>query len=521
MKKVITFMLALSLLLTFVSMPAMAEEKTKIRVLFIQNNLHGDPNDMEIYKQMEEKANVEIEWIIYPTATWNDKKQLLLAGGDLPDVFYMNALSLTDVNKYSKQGMLVDLTDLIAQYCPNLTAAFDRMPSFKAACTNQENGRIYNVARAAEREAQYMGGQLYINTAWLEKLNLKMPETLDEYYQVLKAFKEKDPNGNGIQDEIPFTFYYNSNVPDEGYTYQALFGSFGYVDSTTGVAPHCILNEQGEIVYAPAQEEYKNAISYFHNMIAEGLWDVEGFTSLDSSAMNAKGYNDPEILGSFISYDETFIVPETRYDDYALVAPLAGPDGQRVWLRNGQSNGNINGTQFQMTAAAKGKEEAIMRWLDCHFDPDFSIQLFLGAEGTTLAKNANGMYEYLPTPDGMSYSEFRYHNAPVHVPCVIAASDWGKTVQVMDEDKQRVDAIKEVYGPYMTQSNLFLLPNTEESDYFLKEGTDLVQFVNNTQVRWLTQGGVETEWDSYLAQLETLGLQKYMTTVNAIYQRMQ
>ena len=520
MKRLIALVLAMTLILSVCSLAA-ADDKVKIRVLFLQNTWHGDPNDMEIYKKIEEMSGVEVEWIIYSSATWNEKKQLVLAGQDLPDVFYMNALSTDDVNKFSQQGMLVDLTDLIPQYCPNLTAVFEKMPHFKAVCTNQDDGRIYNIARAAEREAQYMGGQLYINKAWLDKLGLAIPETMEEYHAALKAFKEQDPNGNGVNDEIPFTFYYNSNVPDEGYTYDSLFGAFGLVDGIEGVAPHFIKTEDGQIVYVPMQEQYKNAIKYFHQMIEENLWDVEGFTSLDSSSMNAKGHNDPEILGSFIAYDETFIVPESRYEDYVLLAPLAGEDGTRLWLRNGKSNGNVNGTQFQMTVAARGKEEAIMRWLDAHFDQDISIQLFLGAEGTTIQKNADGMYEYIPTPEGMSYSEFRYHNAPVHVPCAIPAADWGVTVQVMDEDKQRVDAIKNVYGEYMTQSNLFLLPNNEESAYFLAEGTDIKQYVNNQQVKWLMQGGIDEEWDAYLQKLENMGVQKYIDTVIAIDARMQ
>ena len=179
MKRLIALVLAMTLILSVCSLAA-ADDKVKIRVLFLQNTWHGDPNDMEIYKKIEEMSGVEVEWIIYSSATWNEKKQLVLAGQDLPDVFYMNALSTDDVNKFSQQGMLVDLTDLIPQYCPNLTAVFEKMPHFKAVCTNQDDGRIYNIARAAEREAQYMGGQLYINKAWLDKLGLAIPETMEE-----------------------------------------------------------------------------------------------------------------------------------------------------------------------------------------------------------------------------------------------------------------------------------------------------------------------------------------------------
>ena len=71
------------------SSQAVAEEKgkEKIKVTFIKNEWHGDPNDMEIYKILEEKTGVEVEWQVYSAATWEDKKNLILSSGDLPDVF--------------------------------------------------------------------------------------------------------------------------------------------------------------------------------------------------------------------------------------------------------------------------------------------------------------------------------------------------------------------------------------------------------------------------------------------------
>ena len=97
------------------SSQAVAEEKgkEKIKVTFIKNEWHGDPNDMEIYKILEEKTGVEVEWQVYSAATWEDKKNLILSSGDLPDVFYMNAVNVNDVTKYAPQGMFLDLTDYI------------------------------------------------------------------------------------------------------------------------------------------------------------------------------------------------------------------------------------------------------------------------------------------------------------------------------------------------------------------------------------------------------------------------
>ena len=500
-------------------------EKVKFSVTFLKNEWHGDPNNMEVFQKMAEKANVEIDWQIYENATWPDKKNLILAGGDPPDVFYMNAVNNQDIAKYASQGMFIDLTELVDQYCPNLIKVFEKMPYYKNICINPDDGKMYTIGRGAERDVQYTQALHYINKKWLDQLGMDVPKTVDEHYAALKAFKENDMNGNGdATDEIPFTFHFSLESPKYDFTYSSLFGAFGYVDhagATSGaVTAQHFITDDGELVYVANKPEYRDAIAYYSKFVQEGLWDAEGFTTQDSSVMNAKGNNAVPILGSFVAFDKSFIVSPDYIDDYVILEPLAGPNGERNWLHYGQSNGNVNGTQFVMTANAKGKDAAIMAWLNEHFDPVTSIELFLGPVGTTLKETGSGMLDYIPTPEGMNYSEFRYGNAPVHVPCAIKALDWGKTIQVMDEDINKLQIAKEHYRPYSQQSSLFLIPTQEETKWMQTRGKDIDDYVNKMQVKWMTEGGIENEWDTYVAELEKLGVEEYQAKIQQILDRM-
>lgn len=501
-------------------------EKTKFSVTFLQNEWHGDPNNMEIFQKMAERANVEIDWQIYQNATWPDKKNLILAGGDLPDVFYMNAVNNQDIAKYASQGMFMDLTDLVNEYCPNLVSAFEEMPYYKNICINPDDGKMYAIGRGAERDVQYTQALHYINKKWLDQLGMDIPKTVDEHYAVLKAFKENDMNGNGdASDEIPFTFHFSLEAPKYDFTYSSLFGAFGYVDhagavSGTATAQHFVSDKDGKLVYVANKPEYRDAIAFYSKFVQEGLWDTEGFTTQDSSVMNAKGNNPVPILGSFVAFDKSFILSPEYIDDYVILEPLEGPNGDRNWLYYGQSNGNVNGTQFVVTANAKGKEAGIMTWLNEHFDPTASIELFLGPVGTTLQETSGGMLDYIPTPEGMNYSEFRYSNAPVHVPSAISADAWGKTIQVMEEDINKLEIAKEHYRPYSTQSSLFLIPNAEETKWMLTQGKDIDDYANKMQVKWMTEGGIEAEWDTYVAELEKLGIEEHQAVIQKILDRM-
>ena len=482
-----------------------AEEPAEFSATFLKNDWHGDPNDMEVLKKLEEEANVKVHWEIYPNATWGEKKNLLLNSGDLPDVFYMNAVNAVDIEKYGPQGLFVDLTDLIPQYAPRLQAVLDDMPTFKAICISPTDGKMYTIARAAERPANSLVGQMYFYKPWLDQLNLSIPTTSDEFYTVLKAFKEKDPNGNGQADELPFAFA-NS---EPNYSISSLFGMFGY--GYGGVANNGSMfnNVDGEAVFVPATENFKKAIKYFNKLFQEELFSMEDYATVDTKLLNSKLHSDPVTVGSFIAFNSNIVVPAERLDDYVRIeAPMKGPGGDQLWMLAASKN-NISGTQFVMTKEAEN-QEAIMRWLDAHFDPETSIQLFLGPIGVNLLDNDNdGKLEYAPVPEGQSYSEYRYGNCPVHVPCVIQADQWGKDVDVMEEDVERLDYMQTTLKPYLKQSFVYNYPNADESQYMLTKGKDINDYVVKTQAKWLTEGGIEEEWDGFLKKLNDMGIDEY------------
>ncbi len=67
------------------------------------------------------------------------------------------------------------------------------------------DGNIYALPQVNECYHCMYQQRMWIYKPWLDKLGLKMPTTTDEFYEVLKAFKTKDPNGNGKADEIPLS----------------------------------------------------------------------------------------------------------------------------------------------------------------------------------------------------------------------------------------------------------------------------------------------------------------------------
>ena len=155
-------------------------------------------------KYVQDKTNIQIKWDLVPDKALNDRKQLMLASGDYPEVILHGSLTKDEQMKYGKQGVFIPLNDLIDKYAPNFKKAMVDLPYLKSSISAPD-GNIYALPQINECYHCNYAQKLWINQSWLDKLGLKMPTTTDEFHEVLKAFKEKDPNGNGKRDEIPLT----------------------------------------------------------------------------------------------------------------------------------------------------------------------------------------------------------------------------------------------------------------------------------------------------------------------------
>ena len=216
----------------------------------------------------EEEFNIKFDWQTVPTDGATEKRQIALASGDYPDLFlttpsWVTAFSQTELLKFSQQGVTVPLNDLIDQYAPNIKAAFDKYPLYKAANNRHRTGKIYGIGQFNECYHCSFGYKLWINTKWLKKLNLEMPKTTEDMKKVLEAFKTKDPNGNGKQDEIPISGTGDANgsslVP-------YLMNAFVYTDG------QYYLNVNGGKVESVANKpEWKEGLAYIKSLYDEKL----------------------------------------------------------------------------------------------------------------------------------------------------------------------------------------------------------------------------------------------------------
>lgn len=473
----------------------------------------ADPNEKLINKRLEEKTNVHINWKNYTKDIFPEKRNLAMAGGDLPDAIFDAGYGDYELLKLAKDGAIIPLNDLITQYMPNLKKVLEEAPEYKAMMTAPD-GNIYafpwiEELGSGKERIQAVDAVPWINVEWLKKLGLEMPKTTEELKKVLIAFKTQDPNGNGKPDEIPLSFINKPGAEDVAF----LFASFGLGENPD----HAVVTNEGKVVFTPAEEGYKNAVKYINELYKEGLIDIEAYTQ-DWSTYLAKGKDHR--YGLYFSWDKSNI--SGTDDSYEVMPPLAGPDGE-INVTRTNALGFHRG-RMVITSANKNLETTA-KWVDQMYDPIQSVQNNWGTYGDDKQQNifeydaASNSLKHLPL-NGTAPVELR-EKTSVGGPLAILDSYYGKYTTLPDDAKERMRIVKEIMAPKMKADNVMpsVFNSIEELDRLTTIETDLFAYVLRMRSEWYQNGKIDEQWDAYLKELDRLGLKEWLQIKQSGYDR--
>lgn len=467
--------------------------------------LAPDYSTMSLVQQWEKDTNVHVDWQNLPDNVYQEKKSLILASGDLPDAFFNTGLSDAEVANYGSNGTLIPLEDLIEKYAPNLSKLLKDRPDVRAAITSSD-GHIYTLPSVQELGLKQFSPMLAINTKWLKELGLPTPTTVQQLHDTLLAFKQKDPAGGG--KTIPLSFESGSWTADIADLIAALGGIPDNQD-------HRIV-QNGKVIYTASQHQYKQALETLHQWYQEGLIDPEAY-SQDDKAYLAKGKTTTESLGMFAWWEVKEMVGDNRANDYALLPIVKGVNGQRIASRTNLTD--ISRGAFAITRTDK-YPAATMRWADHLYDPVQSAQTNWGPIGVTLKKDsASGLLVQIPADASTSEGERRQKVAPGG-PFAVTSQDFKTVVAPEPRAAERQKTIQDLYLPYAGNDQYppVMLSN-DELQQVNSVQTDISTLVKQKIAKWVVSGGIDQEWDSYVSQLNSIGLEKMMAVYQQAYDR--
>lgn len=488
----------------------------KVTITMAVGSNVADPNQMSFIKYMEELTNVHIEWITIPTEEIADRLTLIWAGDEYPDAVLGGQTGLPDpAAELYEDGVILPWNDLIDQY----------MPNFKEYCSDYfanimyPDGNIYVMPRITGYYYKNNNQGVVINTKWLENVGMEMPTTIDEFTEVLRAFKEKDANGNGDpNDEIP----YSTRLGDWADAFTMISGAFGIPLSKS---PLVI---DGEVVDPLVEESQIEAVKYLAMLYKEGLIDAEIFTQ-DVNSYTAKCKETPTRVGVSstwrrgASYGDA--VGEAEYD---TVAPLAGSTGHKGWAA-AYTNVAVENVMY-LTSSCENPE-IIARWVDTLYDPLHSYLAGYGAlnESVFMAEDGKQFYRVNPAPEG--YDTLAAYVSAAHLQHTPSMWNTDRTNEWLYVDPNAAPKWQdnpEMEAVYVADpSTMFrrfpsgkFFTAEEQGEMDLLKG-DIQKYQEETFCRWICgQGDVEAEWDAYIAGLEGMNHERYLEIYQEVWDRL-
>ncbi len=460
-----------------------------------------------IMKELEEKHNIKINWQVYYNSDWTEQKSLLLASGDLPDAFF-GSICLTETDVAQNKDYFVELTEGIEKNMPNLTAIFEKEPELKAAAQNRD-GEIYSLVKKLPLRPK-VANAMYINKEWLDNLGLSMPTTYEELADVLKAFKEQDADGDGDpNNEIPYT-----NAGSLSGDLSNLLAPFGTIVSRTGNFMQ--IDASGNPAFVPITDHYKEAVKWAHELYASGCLDQEYFTQ-DSSMASAKRMAEGgSQTGLVFAWTADAEMGENA-DQFELCEAVAGPDGNR-YVESDPTFLDIANRELIITTQCKNPDK-LLQWADDFYTDLVSLQTYYGSIPDQIADKGDGTYEVLLPADGTTLDTSAWSYSMRDFGPKYMTEEFQKNVILPDSQGDGVKlAQDETNAKYASDIAFPVVSYTSEQLTTLASlTTDINDYASAQYAHWVVDGGIEEEWDAYLAQLDQMGLQDVLAIHNDAY----
>ena len=512
MKKLLCAVLALAMCLGLVG-TALAEPwpvapGESFTIYVKQQSIQPDYEDMWVFHKYEEMTGIDIQWTNVPQDVANERMSTTLAGGDLPDAFMKFNIAPATLLSYGSSGDFIDLAPYIEKNMPNLTAYMNENPDVRASITAPD-GCIYSLPAIADAPSTRINLKWFYNQQWLDNLGLAQPTTTEELYEVLKAFKEQDANGNGDPtDEVPLLTSFDN-------LYQTLGGLFGLFNRGAAHQQSWDMDpETGVLRYVRTSDQWRALLTYMNRLYAENLLAQESATYQlnDLIALCAQ-----DRTGMYVMTNLSRLSGDVAERFLPINTMLAGPNGDKVWSATRSHLHSVG--SIVVTADCKNPE-LLLQWADYFYSPEGVNFFFYGVEGETYVKNEDGSNSFMdwvmaPMAEGKSYDECQAlinccsgGNCPSMMSWP-GFSGMELTPKPIEASELLKDYLPEIVWPILNYTE-------EENEIVTTTGSDIDSYAKSMASKFVTGAEPLTDenWAAYVQTIEKMGLAEYYDAMN-------
>ncbi len=506
-----------------------SDTEVSLKVWSVRETTIEDIATNSYIEWLQNETNVKLDFEQVSFDGSLQKFNLSLASSTQPDIYF--AAQIQDMNSTLKNSILmqygdsvfIPLNDLIEEHGTNTKELFNDVAWVEDGIT-MPDGNIYALPSYSEIYHVKYSQKVWIDQTWLDNLDLEMPTTTDEYYDVLKAFKEEDANGNGDpSDEIPLA---GSTDAWHGDPSDFLMNAFIYDDGDK-----LLMVNDDNVESIINQEAYKDGLTFINKLYDEGLLYSESYAQ-DSSQLKSLTAQSPNIVGGFAAGAPMGVVDAQAelYQTAVVVPPLEGPDGHQT--AGFYEYGNLRDGAYMITSSCENPEAAF-KLGDFMLSEISSVTLRQGVQGTDWRYAEEGETTFDDKP-----AEFA-RLTPL-VTDGYQNSHWGNSGVFRETNDQFIGAwavddsfdIRSLAGieqllieqtwPYDGYEPEQTLPPVVFTDDIAPRVSELEveirRFAEEQRTLFITGQRDLSEWDDYLKELDNLGLEEMVRLYNEAYQ---
>ena len=461
-----------------------------------------DWNDNQFYQEMEARTGVHLEFETVSSADYQTNFNLMIASGNLADLIYVGASYYSEgVDAAIDDGYFLDLTDKVEEYMPNYNAIRTSDVQYELLSTTDSGrlGAVYELRQS--KQGPWLG--LWMRQDWLDDLGMEVPKTFDQWHDVLTAFK----NEKGATAPLILNFSGSD-------------GEFGAMSGGLNVLNSWQLDETGAVNFGPYMDAWKEYVTIMHQWYNEGLIDPDFMATDERTADMAKVVTGAS--GAFAAlYTMPSLYEASSEDPNMKLVPVNPPlknegDESHIRLRDSYTSGN--------TAISADCEnwEVALRYLDYLYTEEGALLANYGIEGDTFNFDESGEPVFtdkiVNNPDGWTMAQTV---ASYLCPSAGIAnwSDWTRELAGVPEKDQ------ECYNVWAEGDDAWRLPSSvthtqEESTERAALYADISTCVKENTAKFISGAlDIEENWDAYIAELETSGIERAIEITQAAYDR--
>lgn len=502
------------------------------------NALIEDYDTNAFTKWIEEESGYNVEFQFFSSQSSEAKSQIatmIAAGEALPDIIWGVDFGREVYTEYGDDGYFIDLKDYYDDKDGVAKPFWDRfaeLPEYDQEramrhLVDPASGAMYVLPTLQYSEIDVMDYMMCINKDWLDKLGLSMPKNMEELYKVLVAFRDKDPNGNGLKDEIPLI----GSTGLSGDVISFIINQYIYWDDkkTFNV-------ENGKLTAPFITNEYREGLKYANKLVKEGILST---LSVTTSSNTLKGYICPPtdasgnidkadmIVGCFVGHP-TLVVEPNNPAMYSYVA-------MNYWNRC-VVNDNTSDYRVFITEDCENPDGA-WNFLMNFYSEEASLRLRYGEKGIDwddADENTTSFIGYKAEIKVINQVLANQNNSiwgGIHGTVLYYAEN--ETTQIenvsdwQDHLNKQFTALHDNYFAAAEKYNpkellTAIVYTTEESDQYSMTMNNCKNYVANSRTGFITgtlNPNSDSDWNEYLNKLNDLGLKTWMGLAQTAYDR--